>query len=477
MIVMKKYYFFDRGILQGMALRNVKIHPAIGQKDPENPFFTEEREAIPSKPWEVRYDNSYPTVIWDLAEELYKLFYTVIIEDEECERTPIADRPGKTYIPRDDRRCAMAYAQSRDGKHWEKPNLGLVSFKGSKDNNLLIENAHGGGVFLDAEETDPQKKYKLVALKDRPGRRSQMSVSFSPDGIHWEELIPWQGSNPWGDTHNLPFRDPFDHKFKVITRAWKHNLRIATVCESEDFLHWSEEMPLLQGLDYGDQVYSMPVFYTNGLYLGLASIFHEGDRSAPDFDCVDCELTYSDDGKEFFFVSHGEPFIPRGCGHYPDGEFDCCCVYASPPIRKDGKLYFYYMGGNGQHTNFRETSFGCITFEEDKLSYLAPCDGKCEGEVATVNFHCSGDDLWLLADFENREDIQCAVFDRWNGQPYEGFDFADAHLEGSSGQWLTVRFSKPLSSLKEHKLCFVFRLNHAKLYAMQGELQMMNAKY
>jgi hypothetical protein len=29
----------------------------------------------------------------------------------------------------------MCYAVSEDGLHWEKPNLGLVEYNGSKENN------------------------------------------------------------------------------------------------------------------------------------------------------------------------------------------------------------------------------------------------------------------------------------------------------------------------------------------------------
>ena len=75
---MSKYYFFDRGFLLGHALSGVSIHPAQGRKCELNPMFTEEAA------WELRYDNSYPTVIYDPQDGLYKLFYSIIVEDEEC---------------------------------------------------------------------------------------------------------------------------------------------------------------------------------------------------------------------------------------------------------------------------------------------------------------------------------------------------------------------------------------------------------
>jgi hypothetical protein len=43
--------------------------------------------------------------------------------------------------------CAM----SRDGLKWEKPNLGLVEFEGSRANNLVLRGPHGPGVFQELQ--------------------------------------------------------------------------------------------------------------------------------------------------------------------------------------------------------------------------------------------------------------------------------------------------------------------------------------
>ncbi len=45
----------------------------------------------------------------------------------------------------------ICYAESRDGIHWTRPNLGLVEFNGSTDNNIILTNhcSHGFSVFKD----------------------------------------------------------------------------------------------------------------------------------------------------------------------------------------------------------------------------------------------------------------------------------------------------------------------------------------
>ena len=63
-------------------------------------------------------------------------------------------------------------------------------------------------------------------------------------------------------------------------------------------------------------------------------------------------------------------------------------------------MHFYYMGGNGQHTNFRETSFGRITFDEDKFAYITSNTSDSEGRILTSALRAEADGIWVLADFD-----------------------------------------------------------------------------
>ena len=38
---------------------------------------------------------------------------------------------------KNDNDCYLCYARSKDGVHWEKPSLGIYSYNGSTDNNIL----------------------------------------------------------------------------------------------------------------------------------------------------------------------------------------------------------------------------------------------------------------------------------------------------------------------------------------------------
>ena len=126
---MKRYYAFDRGIFQPQALENVQIHTNQVVKDQVNsPMFTEGFFANPSLPWEVRYDNAYPNVIYDEEAGLYRLYYTLIIYDPESAKYTRQERAKRNYIPKNDRRTATAlasYLSTAGFNDWDMEVLGL----------------------------------------------------------------------------------------------------------------------------------------------------------------------------------------------------------------------------------------------------------------------------------------------------------------------------------------------------------------
>ena len=148
-----------------------------------------------------------------------------------------------------------------------------------------------------------------------------MAVSYSPNGIDWEKPTPWPKYNPPADSHNLPFWNEKENCYMLLSRIWRDGVRITTISRSDDFLNWSKPQECIRGQGFENQIYAMPAFKWGNCYIGLASMFHEGDRDAENFDTVDLELTYAEDPLKFDFVAVGQHVIDRGNGKYPDGEF------------------------------------------------------------------------------------------------------------------------------------------------------------
>lgn len=82
----------------------------------------------------------------------------------------------------------LCYAVSKDGLHWEKPQLGLVEYKGGTANNLLPLDGQPirSSLFLvihDPEDPDPARRFKMAREMDPD---NSIKVAFSADGLSWK---------------------------------------------------------------------------------------------------------------------------------------------------------------------------------------------------------------------------------------------------------------------------------------------------
>jgi len=83
----------------------------------------------------------------------------------------------------------ICYAVSDDGIRWEKPGLGLVSYNGNKDNNLVDLDWRGKAmscnVLYEPEDPDPARRFKMFCEVESPTIPNQGCVAYSPDGLRW----------------------------------------------------------------------------------------------------------------------------------------------------------------------------------------------------------------------------------------------------------------------------------------------------
>ncbi|MDE7029219.1 MAG: hypothetical protein K2P63_04480 [Lachnospiraceae bacterium] len=475
---MGKYFFLDRGILVGYHMSNARIELNKLQKDTcNNPLFGEGFFEEPPLPWEIRYDNGYPNIIYDPVYQIYRCYYTCITYDESAAGTPLAERGKTDYKPKENRIASLCYAESRDGIHFVKPELGLTEYAGSRKNNILFRYAHGTGVFLDVQETDPKRRYKLMTKVEYNDKCNYMAVGFSEDGIHFGGLIPWPKYNPAADTHNFVFRDPKTDMFYLYTRIWRNGLRICARSESEDFIHWTEPKEVLRGSGFERQVYSMPVLPYEGIYLGFASMYHAGDADCADFDLVDLELACAANMDDWDFAAPGQHLIERGSGSYPRGAFDCGCIYAAAPIVKEDKVWIYYMGGNGRHTNFRETSFARGFLERDKFAGYVQNNPAKQAQIMTTHFTVYGENICLLADIEEGGCVKAALGTK-SGKVYEGYEAKASVLTRGADGYYQIRFpGKTLEELRSKPVSLHLYFEKAKVYAVKGDLENYKLKY
>jgi hypothetical protein len=170
------------------------------------------------------------------------------------------------------------YAESEDGIHWRKPELGLFEYKGSKANNIVLAPGMMGAakpdpghiaVFKDDNPAaKPESRYKAIVRSDSP---KGLLAFHSPDGLRWSPMqeTPVITDGAF-DSQNLAFWDAGAGLYRAYWRYftggvtdeknWKpagdRAIRTAT---SKDFLHWENPRDLAYVDSPSEQLYTNQV--------------------------------------------------------------------------------------------------------------------------------------------------------------------------------------------------------------------------
>ena len=214
--------FMDNHLIDRMDGAALRMHAPIPR----------EIVMVHDAPWEGS-GTGYHTIFQD--GRLYRMYY------KAWQLTPT---PGKLEIPHD---TFCAYAESLDGIHWVKPNLGLFDFEGSTANNIVWM-GKGGHDFTpfrdDNPDCSPEARYKALAYGPDP----HGAYAFkSPDGIHWSFLqeAPVMTGAAF-DTQNLAFWDSIRGEYRAYVRDFKDGVRRIRTTTSKNFLDWGP----LEWLEY-----------------------------------------------------------------------------------------------------------------------------------------------------------------------------------------------------------------------------------
>lgn len=248
-------------------------------------------------PWEGDGCNFHCILKDDNIYRMYYLAWNMLSPD------------GTTFTPGP---LAVAYAESRDGLNWTKPNLGLCEFNGSKDNNIILDKNtnlfDNFSVFKDPNPNCPaDEKYKGIG-KDST---HYLWCFTSPDGIHFKKDWTMTKEGKF-DTLNIALWDPDTNRYRAYIRNFhdpsgkefepgKENLGIGVRdvrwMESEDFKIWTTP----KRLDFGDApdypLYTnvvQPYYRANHVYVGFPTRYVERKEWTNNFD----QLTGSERRKQ-----------------------------------------------------------------------------------------------------------------------------------------------------------------------------------
>ena len=119
-----------------------------------------------------------------------------------------------------DNHYRWGYAVSRDGLHWEKPDLGLETFEGQPARNMLPGGPHPHKALRCLErdprpDCPPDQRYRAIRFT-----YDGEFASFSPDGLHWTE---YPGNPVWRVPSDIihTMWDPSRMTFVAYFKLWE----------------------------------------------------------------------------------------------------------------------------------------------------------------------------------------------------------------------------------------------------------------
>jgi hypothetical protein len=290
---------------------------------------------------------------------IYRLWY-VAFDDQKESKEPSA-------------RWRAAYAESKDGLTWNKPNLGLVEFNGSKNNNLLLMKPGPWGfvnlkVIKDETDPDPLRRYKMTThVYFRHNTRLGTLLPFvSPDGLTWtpvKDIQPVKGEMKKADLlipgyHFEPCGGLY--KWEGFFYATAQNAlpsihhfqgRVVRTLRSADFVNWQPTTTLsfvrTPQHSYlgagksreGEQNHEgISVWNRGNLLLGITGRWHGAAEWAGV--TVDLGFVLSNNGLHFREPQHEWTFLERG----KDRAWDQGGLLQGQGFENIGEQTFVYYG-------------------------------------------------------------------------------------------------------------------------------------
>ena len=453
-----RYLLLDSRIIDSTA--NAKLALGSVKKHTANPLF------VADKPWEPRYDNMYPNVIFDAEEQLYKCWYCPFIVDERTTMTPPAKRnPNSTQYmsakpnKRDE---AILYATSKDGIHWEKPELGLVEFGGNKRNNIVVRGPSGAGVHKDLHENNPARRYKAFYAAQVG---YMQLIRFSPDGLNWGPEIRCPEIAIQSDCHANMVWSPELQKYVGIVRHYDRfpvvgNRKIART-ESADGLKWTRSELIIEGTPK-NQMHDMVIFRAGGVFLGLLGVMDYPSVKSMEGVRQQIELAWSPDSYTWHRILPGKPLIANTSAktkEYGTMPYDWGAMFPSQPVFRENEVQIFYGASDWYFFDWRKSGLALATLRPDGWAGFEPSDAANHAIVTTTSIDCSRGQLRVSVDVHSGGWLKVTALDETGKQQ------ATSRTITRTGSDTVIDWSGDFDLQKAKVIRLKFEFAKAKLYS------------
>ena len=260
----RRELFLDSTLVEELTNAERRLHHPVAR----------EIAIVHDAPWEGA-GSGYHTVLRD--GDLYRMYYR---------GSSLGVKDGRLQVGKQ----VYCYAESRDGVNFTKPNLGLVEYNGSKDNNIIWDGvgSHNFAPFIDHNPNcAPDAKFKaLGGLASEGG----LFAFKSADGIHWKLIQPEPVVTEGAfDSQNLAFWDYASQSYRAYFRTftkgittgkvWKpEGFRAIRGATSPDFLSWGNYADLTYADSPEEHLYTNqigPYFRAPHILIGLPTRYVE----------------------------------------------------------------------------------------------------------------------------------------------------------------------------------------------------------
>lgn len=394
------------------------------------------------QPWEAGV--SYYVTVWK-ENDTYRMFYRSS-PDDDSEMT--------------------GYAESPDGIHWKRPSLGLYSFRGSSENNIVwvgeseSRESHNFSPFLDANPlVNSQERYKAIG--------GMPPVAFSSyDGIHWKKMGPVALMKEEDmenlmtfDSQNIVFWDNLRKEYMAYFRVWIGGVRSIAHTSSKDFITWEpSELIKIENAPI-EQLYTnnvIPYFRSPEIYFSFPMRYVQHREGASD-----TLFMTSRDGIHFRRPSL-DAFIRPGRDMENWSDHSNGTSWGFVPTADD-ELSLYVVKHYTQNSSAHLRRFTIRT--DGFTSMRAPYEG---GEFVTKPLVFSGSQLVINAATSAAGSVQVEIQDIY-GQPIQKYTLEDSQpfYGDEIERVVTWRQRSELKSLEGMPVRLRFVLRDADLYSFR----------
>jgi len=452
--------------------QNLKLEMRTPKRHPKNPVISLGEDGTVDS-WAVQF---YGSVIRDHETGKFRAWYVAVSKEERAREREERSKPWR-----------VGYAESEDGIHWTKPNLGLVAAFGNKNNNLCLLEPHLGVLNLkvldEPDDPNPEHRFKMGThvwtRKSDTRRNGALAPYVSADGYTWKllgDIEPEQAELPEADAFVPPLHiEPVGGLYKwdglyhlsgqnAIPAARPYHGRVSRTFISADFKTWSQGSAIQAVRTHqhvllgpgksreGEQTHEgISVWNRGNVLLGVSGMWH-GTPEWKDL-TIDLGFVASNDGIIFREPMQDWAFIKRG----EDGEWDQGGLLQGQGFENVGEETRVYYGGwdpRSWESSPPRGGVGIVTLPRDRFADLVvdestqgPGDYQMEKTVASfltdsVKVKDGARRLFANADGLGKEAVlRVELLDHYM-KPLPGYSGADAAVVSQTGFQTSLIFGE-----------------------------------